>query len=154
FATPVMDKGKGKLVDDDDVSTTGSVLISEANIKYPVHVLDVADEGMVDPPVRSVETNTESTPIAAQGTLQDDKQNAADEADPPLPSVETPPAPASAPSLTSDVATFLTTLTTVFSAHPELSEGLRHITRSATNGAYWSAHREAVTRAAEDIRRS
>ncbi|KAF7971397.1 hypothetical protein HWV62_21236 [Athelia sp. TMB] len=160
------EKGKGKAVADDrdDVSTTGSVLVSEANVKYPVHVLDVADEGMLTPtvdteahkPGETTLLNAESTPATTQESLKDEKVVNDDDADPPLPSLDSAPRAPSvpAPSLTNDIASFLSTLTTVFSSHPELSEGLRNISRNAANGTYWSAHREAVSRAAEDIRRS
>ncbi len=38
------------------------------------------------------------------------------------------------------MATLLTTVTNIISAHPELSEGIRNITNNARSGAYWTAH--------------
>ena len=74
--------------------------------------------------------------------------------DPPLPELEDiPPAPTN-PSLVHDVATLLHSFSSVLSAHPELSEGLRNIVRNAASGTYWAVHREAVARAAEEVRRS
>lgn len=162
-----MNNSKGKARADmqpsvsDDLNSTGSVVVEDDHVKYPVHVLDVGGEGMVEPNSAEVapahpgidsphSTVTpivaESTPIAtAKATL------GADAEDPPLPSVD-PDHPA--PSLVGDVAALLKTLSTVFSSHPELSERLREITRNTTNGSYWATHREAVSRAAEEIRRS
>jgi len=181
LATPTMGKGKGKARAEmqpsvsDDVSSTGSVLVAEEPVKYPVHVLDVGHEGMVEPVhveatpphpgvnSTAVSIQAESTPVAVQPSLPAEigkRENAAKTvqaelgaADPPLPSLDSEQSAPSV-SLTSDVAAFLTSLSEVFSSHPELSEGLRNITRNAANGAYWSAHREAVSRAAEELRRS
>ena len=162
-----MSNSKGKARADmqpsvsDNLSSTGSVVVGDNNVKYPVHVLDVGGERMVEPKSANVasahpgvDTATpivaESTPIAtAKATLGADAS--ADTENPPLPSVD-PDHPT--PSLVSDVAAFLSTLSSVFSSHPELSERLHDITRNTTNGTYWSTHREAVSRAAEEIRRS
>lgn len=174
LATPIMNKGKGKAraemqpSSSDDISSTGSILVAEEPVKYPVHVLDVGDEGMAEPvrietspPRQSVNSpvvsiQAESTPVAIQTNLPTEMAKgdiSTGAADPPLPSLDSE-RPAPSVSLTSDVATFLTSLSEVFSSHPELSEGLRNITRNAANGTYWSAHREAVSRAAEELRRS
>lgn len=183
LTTPVMGKGKEIARAEvqpsvtDDISSTGSVLVAEKPVKFPVHVLDVGDEGMAEPvlvesspahPIVDSPRSTtmpiqaESTPIAVQPSLPAEEEvkpesvrAEAEElvADPPLPTLDSEQAPPSV-SLTSDVAAFLTSLSSVFSSHPELSEGLRNITRNATNGTYWAVHREAVSRAAEELRRS
>lgn len=178
LATPVTNKGKGKGKAreemqpsvSDDISSTGSVLVEESNVKFPVHVLDVGTEGMMEP--RLVDTSAHpgvdsphSTifPIQAESTPIDPtkpilpteftkKTTEPADTDPPLPSIDSERA--SHPSFTNDVASFLNTLSSVLSSHPELSEGIRNITRNATNGTYWSAHRDAVSRAAEEFRRS
>ena len=163
-----MNNSKGKARADmqpivsDDLNSTDSVVVEDDNVKYPVHVLDVGGEGMIEPKSDSAHPGpdsphstvtpivAESTPIAtAKATLAADAD--VDVEDPPLPYVN-PDHPA--PSLVGDVAAFLNTLSSVFSSHPELSERLRDITRNTTNGTYWATHREAMSRAAEEIRRS
>lgn len=57
-------------------------------------------------------------------------------------------------SFITDVANLMDSLTAAFTAHPELSEGLRNIVRGATSGAYWSVERERAANAAENIRRA
>jgi len=184
LGTPIA-KGKGKSLAEmqpsvsDDVSSTGSVLVEETPVKLPIHVLNVANEGMLEPVLVDVspshpgidspgKTSTsiqiESTPVAVPPNLPAEKGKVetttraipAEEeaADPPLPTVDSAQTTTHSVSLTSDVAAFLTSLSRVFSSHPELSEGLRNITRNTTNGTYWSAHRDAVSRAAEELRRS
>ena len=68
--------------------------------------------------------------------------------DPPLPTAGTssftPMASATLPSLGNDVAELLSALTTAFSSHPELSEGLKNIVRNASQGAYWAAERDVM----------
>lgn len=179
-ATPAKDKGKGKVHKEmqpsveDDVSSAGSVFVEETNVKFPVHVLDVGTEGMIEPVLVDVDAHpgvdsphstvvpvqAESTPIDTKKPILPDeltKQTIVNQndiaSDPPLPSIDSEHPPRSA-SLANDVATLLNTFSSVLSAHPELSEGIRNITRNATNGTYWSAHREAVSRAAEEYRRS
>ena len=179
YSIPATNKGKGKAHGkmqpsvSDDVSSTGSVLIDEVNVKFPVHVLDVGNEGMMEPIVIDnnahpgvdsphstvVPIQAESTPIDKAKpfpSVESTKTAAAQTemvADPPLPSIDFAPT-ASPVSFTHDVATFLNSLSTVLSSHPELSEGVRNITRNVTSGTYWSAHRQAVSRAAEEFRRS
>jgi hypothetical protein len=52
--------------------------------------------------------------------------------------MEVPSAPS--PSLYNDLATFISAAATVFSQHPELSEGLKNIIANATNGTYLGPH--------------
>ncbi|KAH7927282.1 hypothetical protein BV22DRAFT_1111210 [Leucogyrophana mollusca] len=168
FTTPVHeDKGKGKARAsmqasvEDDVSSTGSIIGNEAPSKPPVHVYDMSDteDIGVNPIKTPPSTNgaatpaqAESTPVMSEQTLNAAMLNALDEADPPVPTLDSPSTGSA--SLTNDVATLLSAFSTVVATHPELSEGIRNIVTNATNGTYWAAHREAVSRAAESIQRS
>ena len=84
-----------------------------------------------------------------------------DDDDPPLPEIlDTPPragarttaadtantAAAADPSLAHDVANLFSALSAAFSAHPELSSGVRTLVRNAASGTYWRAHRASVLR--------
>lgn len=169
LGTPTVGKGKNRAEMQptaSGVSSTGAILVAEQPVKLPVHVLDVGHEGMVDPitrveaspphPTIGSPIQTENTPVMSQAGLAAEQQADPEDTatDPPLPSIESDQPAAHPVSLTSDVAAFLSSLSAVFSSHPELSEGLRNITRNATNGTYWSAHREAMSRAAEELRQS
>ncbi|KZT30808.1 hypothetical protein NEOLEDRAFT_1083220 [Neolentinus lepideus HHB14362 ss-1] len=153
-AIPTRDKGKEKAkdameVDDDNEvderTSTASVLANETPKKPPVHVFDVSDaEGDMDAPgTIADESNASSTAKAASPKVFPD---------PPL---ETTGEPANQTvSLTNDVASLLNSLSSVLAGHPELAEGLQAIVRHARDGTYWSAHREVLTRAANELRRS
>ncbi|KAH7916411.1 hypothetical protein BJ138DRAFT_1211851 [Hygrophoropsis aurantiaca] len=159
FTTPKPDtKGKGKARSfmratvEDDVSSTGSIIADEAPSKPPVHVYDMTDteDIPVNPTKSPLSASGAATPAQAESTPVFSEQPLNFE-DPPEPIVEPS---ANSISLTHDVATLLSTLSTVVAAHPELSEGIRNIVSNATNGAYWAAHREAVSHAAQNISRS
>ncbi|EMD41922.1 hypothetical protein CERSUDRAFT_90510 [Gelatoporia subvermispora B] len=169
------DKGKGKAREDTatrtDVSSTESVLSSESPDKHPVHVYNLSNLSNEDifgirnvpppPPLRAeastvnMQVDSEND-VPVQGTTPataraEDPEYAPD---PPLPDIEPAAAPGSNASLANDVANLFSTLSTVFTSHPELVDGVRNIVRNARTGAYWNAHREAVARAAEEFRRS
>ncbi|KAG7088748.1 hypothetical protein E1B28_012716 [Marasmius oreades] len=56
------------------------------------------------------------------------------------------------PSLSSDIASLLTTLTEVIASHPELSEGVRKILQNAVAGTYWTpGQRESIHEAAGSV---
>ncbi|KAK7694993.1 hypothetical protein QCA50_002181 [Cerrena zonata] len=74
--------------------------------------------------------------------------------DPPLPDLSSTSNSTPNASLTNDVANLFNALSAAFAAHPELSEGVRNIVQHATNGAYWNAHRRAVSQAADEVRRA
>lgn len=163
------DKGKARnemrLTVEDDISSTDSVLGDDAPRKPQVHVYDLShsDDASIfgGQPKSIVSASGTSTPAQAQSTpvisgqvlpeavpnSTKDSKAAIDE--PTLNSSTTNNTSAS--SLTHDVATFLTTISGVISSHPELSEGIRNIVSNATNGTYWVAHREALSRAADNI---
>ncbi|TFY82084.1 hypothetical protein EWM64_g1933 [Hericium alpestre] len=178
------DKGKIPMRDlrakvSDDVSSSTSIIDDDLPNKLPVHVQihglrgvhsDTFGPPLPSPspppeahvPVRPVssvsdDTNTArlSSPFFAPGpdsktppgTIPDHAED-----DPPLPEIAPGRTPAA--SLTNDVASLLNSLSSAFTAHPELSDGLRHLVRNATNGTYWATHRESVSRAAEGIRRA
>ncbi|EGN93134.1 hypothetical protein SERLA73DRAFT_189999, partial [Serpula lacrymans var. lacrymans S7.3] len=175
FSTPREDKGKGKAHSfmqpsvSDDVSSTGSVIADDLPSKPPVHVFDMNDDGIFGntksstPPSGAVTpAQAESTPvISSQIPLSPHEKDSNSEKleaessdsapDPPLPDL--PPA-ASNVSLSNDIATVLNTISAVVASHPELSEGIRNVVNNATNGTYWSAHREALSRAAGDFQRT
>lgn len=121
----------------DDVSSINSAIENDTPSKPEVHVY-AADRSTSEAAPQSKSGSTTSSTDAVP--------------DPPLPDLEPNPRPT--PSLTNDVATLLSTITATFSSNPELAEGLKGILRNVNNGSYWSAHRDEVTRAAEQIRRS
>lgn len=172
-----LDKGKERATDDDgDISSTGSVLAENVPEKHPVHVYDIGTQekddterfeelfpslnNMPQHPVEPIAA--ESTPKTNSQGLTPPEPNATsaesaasspfeDATDPPLPSIEKDVLTNTSPSLSNDVAALLNTLNNVFAAHPELSEGIRNIVRSASSGTYWNAHREAISQAAQNI---
>ncbi|KAI0068095.1 hypothetical protein BV25DRAFT_1986926 [Artomyces pyxidatus] len=169
---------KGKARDlrptvEDDVSSSASVLDDQTPTKPPIHVQvhglrGVHSETFGPPPAMS--TPVREAEKSAQGVDVDSddgksfpgrfpptkvaEASAPSEPfpDPPVPDLDPSPPPAA--SLSNDIAGLLNSLSTVFVAHPELSENLRQLLRNVQNGAYWNAHRDSVTRAAEDIRRA
>ncbi|KAF8078909.1 hypothetical protein FPV67DRAFT_1466825 [Lyophyllum atratum] len=168
-----LDKGKERATEDDDISSTGSVLAENAPPKHPVHVYDLSSLEPDEPAAfrlpAAVDTTTLLPPVAAESTPKVNAQTinitdagaadgskevtAQDEgvADPPLPPIELEAAGLALPSLSSDIATLLNTFSSVVGAHPELSEGVRNIMRNTSTGTYWQTHREAISRAAQDI---
>lgn len=164
------DKGKARAPTvEDDVSSAGSVIGDEAPTKPPVHVFEMSTESVFGLPRGSnVSRSGEATPAQAQSTpviseqaLKPDEPVATREQhtdvpddDPPLPSLDLPNPDRVPPSLVHDIATLLTTFSTVLSTHPELSGNLRNILTNATNGTYWAAHRDAISRAAENFQRT
>ncbi|KAG2044435.1 hypothetical protein BDR03DRAFT_1004750 [Suillus americanus] len=127
---------KGRVYDSDEASTFGG------NIKSPVSV-----NGTVTP------AQAQSTPVISGQVLPEAVPKSTEDSNAPIVDEPTLPTPGStgASSLTYDVAAFLKTVSGVISSHPELSEGLRNIVSNATNGTYWTAHRDALSRAAEHI---
>ncbi|KAG6334535.1 hypothetical protein ID866_4551 [Astraeus odoratus] len=168
---PFVHKGKERAregmqpkVEDDDISSTGSIIGDEAPSKPPVHVFDVSDAEIFSQTPKPFVQNgaitpaqAQSTPLFSEQTLKDigpeeTKEPVNPEADdPPLPTIDINPP---APSLTHDVATLLNNFSSVIASHPELMEGIRHIVTNAANGTYWAAHREAISRAAGNIHRT
>lgn len=175
------DKGKGKArtedlsvsIDRDSAISTESVISSERPAKAPVHIFNVSNISSEDIfGTHNVDVRTESDASTPKPTTES-KANSTTEAkaastaataeetpmlvddDPPLPDLEDiPSAPRANPNLANDVANLFGTLSSIFSSHPELSEGVRNIVRNASNGTYWRAHRESVARAADELRRS
>lgn len=155
FLVPRTDKGKGKAVDLG--SSTASLLNEKVPSKHDLHVFGKASDSAPPSPASSsvptVSAPLESTPKVSTKKLDDETADtagaAADVADPPLPTFET-----ANPTLAHDIAALLTTLSSVVSSHPELSEGLRNIVRNAANGTYWQAHREALRNAADELSQS
>lgn len=167
-------KGKGKAredfqpkVEDDDASSTdsisGSVFDDQMSPKPPVHVFDVSNVDIFEKADESAAQNgvatpaqAQSTPVFSEQTLKDVHLTNAKEPttleteDPPLPTID----PIVPPSLTHDVATLLNNFSNVIASHPELGEGIRRLVSNAASGTYWAAHREAISRAAENIQRT
>ncbi|KAG5637363.1 hypothetical protein H0H81_004828 [Sphagnurus paluster] len=158
-----LDKGKGRATAFDGVSSTASLLGEDAPPKHPVHVYDLSHldsdpsaapfSAPTVPAVSAPKVTTPDVILEPAAAAKDIAPPAED--DPPLPSIEeettSTPTPQESPSLSSDIAAFMHTLTNVVASHPELSEGIRNIVRNASSGAYWHAHREAISRAAQDI---
>ncbi|KAH9486489.1 hypothetical protein JR316_0000554 [Psilocybe cubensis] len=146
----LVDKGKGKATSTGAMSTT-SALEEEFAQKYPIHVVNIAhpqsDSG-VHHEGETASHKTSSVPFDSRTPVE----NNGPLDDPPLPAIESQSNTSS--TLTNDIATFLSSLSNVISAHPELSEGLRNIVRNATNGTYWEAHRAALSRAANDMQQA
>ncbi|KAF8846051.1 hypothetical protein BDN67DRAFT_976895 [Paxillus ammoniavirescens] len=172
-ATGHKNKGKGRAATVEDyVSSAGSVIGDEAPSKPPVHVYDMSDtEDIFGCSPRSAArlprsgaatpAQAQSTPVISEQALKPAVLNATEEPksapcndDPPLPSIDLPDPDRATASLTHDVATFLTTISAVIASHPELSEGIRNIVSNASNGTYWAAHRDAISRAAETLQRT
>ncbi|KAG5647761.1 hypothetical protein DXG03_008484 [Asterophora parasitica] len=156
-----LDKGKERAVYEDSASSTASVLAESDLFKHPVHVYDVSaleqdvNASLHTPPIAAESTpkvNTQTVhPVEhAAETAKDASPQAGDAEDPPLPSVDEN-ATIPTPSLSSDIANLLNTFSNVVAMHPELSEGVRNIVKGASSGTYWHAHREAISRAAQDI---
>ena len=158
-----VDKGKQRATvedvtdnDSDDRASTVSMVAEDSPYKQPIHVAShVSTEDIFG--------TRKATPLSRPSTAGDvtpkpSEKEVAPEAevdDPPLPELEDiPAAPTNNASLTNDIAQLLNMFSTVLASHPELSEGVRNVVRNATSGAYWTAHREAVSRAAEEIRRN
>ncbi|KAJ7161424.1 hypothetical protein C8R43DRAFT_881082 [Mycena crocata] len=152
--TSTLDKGKGKAIDPSPAPSVVDDLMSLSSHDEPAHAhahfeiktatLPDSSHGTATP----VAEPTQESPTEIK-TAASEAASTEDPSDPPLPTID--PTPAPQPSLTDDVATLLTTLTNVVSAHPELSEGLRNIVQNATNGAYWNAHRAAMSQAAGEF---
>jgi hypothetical protein len=161
----IPDKGKEKESEDlrsnskDMFSSTASIIADSPPDKLPVHVYDVGEDASLKTPKSAVPPALApeilKTPVSVAQDANNASANNADSMDTGEAVGPSPPSPGnlSNASVTQDVATLLNDLMRIFSSHPEISEGVRNIIRSATNGTYWSAHRDAVSRAADQIRR-
>ncbi|KAG1783527.1 hypothetical protein EV702DRAFT_1054031 [Suillus placidus] len=167
FTMPTLraDKGKSRVAMqptvEDDASSTDSVFGDDAPLQPQARVYD-SDEastfgGNAKSPVSVNGTATpaqaQSTPVISGQVLPEAVLKSTEDSNAPI--VDDPALPTlgstGASSLTHDVAAFLKTVSGIISSHPELSEGLRNIVSNATNGTYWTAHRDALSRAAEHI---
>ncbi|EIW87024.1 hypothetical protein CONPUDRAFT_79208 [Coniophora puteana RWD-64-598 SS2] len=147
----------------DDVESTNSLLESRTPAKPPIHVFDMSDTEDLYQDAPTGQQITVELPEALNTTdslhfdITDKAESVntspAQDADPPVPTIDASQTP-SAPSLFSDLEAFLTSASSVLSSHPELSEGFRNILTNASNGTYWSNHREALYRAGEHIQRT
>ncbi|KAI1789811.1 hypothetical protein LXA43DRAFT_892163 [Ganoderma leucocontextum] len=166
--TPTTGKGKGRARSislrrsqtPDTISSTPSIVAAESGPKHPIHVVAMKNSSTGTFHGRGSRSRSTSalsprtptpkirTPISAAGK----SSGAAQDDDPPLPDLDNIGPPQH--HIANDVADLFSTLSTILTSHPELSEGIRTIVRNASNGAYWQTHREQVVRAAEEIRRS
>ncbi|KAF9502375.1 hypothetical protein BDN71DRAFT_1437965 [Pleurotus eryngii] len=165
---PVPPRSEALGSDSDGMSSTVSLLAEDSPAKQPVHVYNrcgstsnksgfhVPSSSSRAPTSRGDVTpvQAESTPKVLAQSLNLEHRRTPDTTpptnsapDPPLPSIESL-------SLSNDVALLLNNLTSAFSSHPELAKSLRQIVQNASNGAYWVAHREAITNAAQELVRS
>ena len=155
-------KGKAKAEtildeDADDRSSILSLIAGEAPIKSAVHVKKAKTRSVTPVSVASRARTPASAVVSRRSTPKptaDTTATPVEYPDPPL--VDLGPVPNATPnaSLTNDVANLFNAFSAAFAAHPELSEGVRNIVQHATNGAYWQAHRRAVSQAAEEVRRA
>lgn len=137
--------------DDDDRSSTLSLLAGEEPVKSAVHIQQKSRSSTPRGHTSgSAVVSRRSTP---KPTL-DTGANSTQYPDPPLPDLGSASNSTPNASLTNDVANLFNALSSAFAAHPELSEGVRNIVQHATNGAYWNAHRRAVSQAADEVRRA
>ena len=134
------DKGKGR--EYETTSSTDSVLANETPEKPPVHVYQVSGHSV---PLSDTTINVQEVPPTPSSTH--------DAPDPPLAEID-PLAAGPAPTLTGDVAAFLGVISATFAQNPQLTAALRNIMQNVGNGAYWTAHRDQLSRAAEEVRRS
>ncbi|KAG1765145.1 hypothetical protein EDD22DRAFT_881612 [Suillus occidentalis] len=167
FTMPTFRANKGKSrvsmqpTVEDDASSTDSVFGDDTPPQPQTRVYDSDNAstfgGKLKSPVSVNGTETpaqaQSTPVISGQVLPEAVLKSADDSsavvvdDPALPTLGS----TGASSLTHDIAAFLKTVSGIISSHPELSEGLRNIVSNATNGTYWTAHRDALSRAAEHI---
>ncbi|KAI0803317.1 hypothetical protein BC629DRAFT_1493489 [Irpex lacteus] len=160
-ATPMADKGKGRATErssDSDVASTSAMVEEDVPHKPPVHVRNVSFAGTED--IFGTSKNTQDTPPSAAPVenndtpMSEDPKVSVEDTDPPLPDLgDLPPSSNPNPSLANDIASLLNSFSTVFASHPELSEAMRNIVRNASQGTYWSAHRDELSRAADEMRR-
>ncbi|KAI0080353.1 hypothetical protein K474DRAFT_1658076 [Panus rudis PR-1116 ss-1] len=161
---PKVDKGKARAVptpppqhnddDSDDGASTISVLAGESSPKPEINLKRSAtfsSFGRRDTSVGATggALSRRSTPKPSN----ERKNTYFDAPDPPLPDLPGTTNPPAA-SLTNDVANLFNSLSSVFAAHPEITESVRTLVTHATNGAYWNAHRQAVAQATEEVRRT
>lgn len=178
-----VDKGKRKATvedvpDIDDAISHVSVVDAETPEKRPIHVpvkqasftssLDtfgLRRSAAAPASVSEMELTPKVEPETPKIPQADDigvkveeatvgAQSSTDAPDPPLPELEDISGSNSTASLVNDVASLINSFSSVLASHPELAEGLRNIARNSANGTYWAAHREAVARAAEEVRQS
>lgn len=167
FTMPTFRANKGKSrismqpTVEDDASSTDSIFGDDAPPQPQARVYDSDNAstfgGKLKSPVSVNGTETpaqaQSTPVISGQVLPEavlesaEDSNAAVVDDPALPTLGS----TGASSLTHDIAAFLKTVSGIISSHPELSEGLRNIVSNTTNGTSWTAHRDALSRAAEHI---
>lgn len=159
------DKGKSRVAMqptvEDDALSTDSIFGDDAASRPQARVRDPDEASTFGGNVKSLVSisgtvtpaQAQSTPVISGQVLPEavpkstEDSNATFVDDPTLPTLGS----TSASSLTHDIAAFLKTVSGIISSHPELSEGLRNIVSNTTNGSYWTAHRDALSRAAEHI---
>ncbi|KAI0347841.1 hypothetical protein BDW22DRAFT_1321043 [Trametopsis cervina] len=159
-STPKADKGKRRATvssedDEDDHASIVAMVEEDVPHKPPVHVRNASFAGTED--TFGVRKTAPPAPAVERPDMEivDDPEDATMEIpDPPLADLEDiPSASHSNASLANDIAGLLNSFSNVFAAHPELSDAMRNIVRNASDGSYWSAQRDAVSRAAEGLRR-
>ena len=136
------DKGKAKANPVEDVDNSSVIGVDPSPKQLPIHIHRSS----------STPALAESTPRALLSEVESNffeikASDAQDIDDPPLPSIE----PQASASLPDDISNFFTSLCSVISSHPEVSESFRNIVRNASDGTYWRTHRAALSQAATDI---
>ncbi|KAF9654206.1 hypothetical protein BDM02DRAFT_19482 [Thelephora ganbajun] len=139
-STPTLGN-KGKAHEYGNTSSTDSVLANDTPEKPPVHVYQVSGHGF--PLSSDITADNQEVPPSSSH----------DAPDPPLAEFD-PPSTQPTPTLTSDVAAFLGMISIMFAQNPQLTDALRGIMQNIGNGTYWAAHRDQLSRAAEEVRRS
>ncbi|KAF9265535.1 hypothetical protein L218DRAFT_957135 [Marasmius fiardii PR-910] len=150
--TPRLDRGKNRAVEIEEVPDEVSTAVS---VDAPVQSQEEkkTEEGSID----TLRTTDRTTPTPEFNSLGSDEKNDVND-DPPLPSLDAASLEAeyhlANPSLSSDIANLISSLSSIISSHPELSEGVRNVIQTAIRGDYWPAQREALQRAAGNVSES
>ena len=158
-STASAEKGKAKAnpvgeVDDLSNISVSGVDPSPKNPPIPYYVGDLRNQDIRSSSTPALAESTPRAPLSeventAFETKEPDVQDAFVD-DPPLPTIE----PQASASLPDDISNFFTSLCSLISSHPEVSESFHNIVRNASNGTYWRRHREALSQAAAEISHS
>ncbi|KAG2022930.1 hypothetical protein CC2G_000643 [Coprinopsis cinerea AmutBmut pab1-1] len=134
-----LSKGKQRASTPSRGSSTQSIVDDDLPEKHEIHVLDRNTSN------GDGQDELASPNVAAHAAHREDPS------DPPLPEVEAMAAQHPSVSLTQDVAALLSAFNNVVNSHPEIALHLGRVIRNARQGTYWEAHREALSRSANEL---
>ncbi|KAG7092621.1 hypothetical protein E1B28_008964 [Marasmius oreades] len=143
--TPRLDKGKDRAVKIEEVPDEDLTVVSATP-----HFTSVTSQDS------QKEVGGGSYTIESKSQVAGEKNGVED--DPPLPSLDATALEhehqLSNPSLSSDIANLISSLSNILVSHPELSEGVKNVVQTAIRGDYWPSQREALHRAAGNVAES